>query len=227
MHSTPCTLHPAPCTLRHSHLSLSLSSSLFPLILASREFHLYLHSPPQPTSSQPTPFTSAFCLPPTEPPSLFAILVQPPILCFPSLSSTLPLLFGFSSNYSAVSFFSFFFPRKLEIFKLASCLSSCPLSFGVRLAPMSAFSSLKSEKQKSLLFQPRSSLFRQFSPSSGNVYSFLHLLCLFMSCITICLCIIIICSSISSDIVNCQSRESRWKSRNCARRYDPFARRIP
>lgn len=37
VHSTPCTLHPAPCTLHRSHLSLSLSSSLFSLILASRD----------------------------------------------------------------------------------------------------------------------------------------------------------------------------------------------
>ena len=63
-----CTLHPAPCTfhpLASAFLFPFLQPSLFPCLsfLLARSIFT---SPPQLTSSHPTPFTSAFCLPPTE-----------------------------------------------------------------------------------------------------------------------------------------------------------------
>lgn len=64
-----CTLHPAPCTfhpLASAFLFPFLQPSLFPCLSFLLARFIFT-SPPQLTSSHPTPFTSAFCLPPTEP----------------------------------------------------------------------------------------------------------------------------------------------------------------
>lgn len=99
------TLHPAPCTF---YPLVQLFSFPFSNLLSFPAYPSFSWDPslppPQPTSSHPTPFTSAFCLPPTEPRSLFATAVQSAILASLTFFHSPSLHQFLHSNYSAAFF---------------------------------------------------------------------------------------------------------------------------